>query len=537
MARHGIFVAIVGACAVAPLSAAPPEATALFPAGVQRGQKATISVLGSPGDAKTRVEVEGPGLTFSAGSKAGEFVASASADAPPGVRWLRLVNAEGASKPRPFFVGSLPELLEKEPNERVSEATLVPAPGAVVNGRLAQAGDADLMAIDLEAGQTLVADLDANVPLGSPMDAVMHLVDAQGFVLVQNHDDVTLDPRIVYTAPRKGRYVVRFTAFSSTPSTSLGMNGGENFIYRLTLTTGPLVDHAWPLATTEDQLSSVLLRGPNVDPRRKATLLPAFDSGAVRNVFDPQWPGTAQVRVVSSFAVEQEPSSLDKPQGVSIPVTISGCLDRPGDADVYQFTGKKGQRGTARLEGRSLGFPLDPTLSLVNAAGDETATIDDQGQTRDPVLNLAIGADGDYRVVVRDLFGHGSPRHAYRLTLAWAEPDWKLTVADTQFVLAAGKTLEIPVTIERLGGMADAIEVRLVGAPETIVAAPVTSQAKDASAKAVKLSVVNKGPAWSGRVRIVGRSQGAMSQERVAGTTVESFDEPWTALWLTAAGK
>ena len=40
-----------------------------------------------------------------------------AADAPPGLRWLRLYDEDGATALRPFVIGSLPEIVEVEPND------------------------------------------------------------------------------------------------------------------------------------------------------------------------------------------------------------------------------------------------------------------------------------------------------------------------------------------------------------------------------------------------------------------------------------
>ena len=47
----------------------------------------------------------------------GKFKVAVAKDAVPGVYWLRAYNAEGASGLRPFLVGTLPEVMEKEPND------------------------------------------------------------------------------------------------------------------------------------------------------------------------------------------------------------------------------------------------------------------------------------------------------------------------------------------------------------------------------------------------------------------------------------
>ena len=101
-----------------------------------------------------------------------------------------------------------------------------PSASTTVNGRLAKAGDVDGFAVSLTRGQTLVASLEAERPLGSPMDAVLQVVSPEGLVLAQNDDDVGRDPRIVFEAPSTGTYIVRLFAFPAKPDSSIRFAGG-----------------------------------------------------------------------------------------------------------------------------------------------------------------------------------------------------------------------------------------------------------------------------------------------------------------------
>src|SRR4029079_2714160 len=120
-------------------------------------------------------------------------------DAVPGLHWLRAHNAEGASGLRPLFIGTLPEVMEKEPNDEPKTAQLLNQ-SSVVNGKLSRSGDVDCFAVALKKGQTLVASLEANRTLRAPMDAILQLVSADGFVLDENNDFHGLDPQLAFTA-------------------------------------------------------------------------------------------------------------------------------------------------------------------------------------------------------------------------------------------------------------------------------------------------------------------------------------------------
>ena len=101
------------------------------------------------------------------------------------------------------------------------------------------------------------------------MDAVLQVVSPAGLVLAENHDDLQLDPRLAFTARQTGVYVVRLFAFSATPDTSVSFHGGANYVYRLTLTTGPYITHAAELAVPQAQPGAVEVRGWNIPAATK----------------------------------------------------------------------------------------------------------------------------------------------------------------------------------------------------------------------------------------------------------------------------
>src|SRR5439155_22291552 len=203
--------------------------------------------------------------SLAAEKEKGKFKADVAADAVPGVYWLRLHNADGASVLKPFVVGTLPEITESEPNDAPDKPQTV-EPRVVVNGKLGKSGDVDGYRVELQVGQTLVASVQANSVLGSPMDAVLQVCELverslgspEAFVVARNHDAVGLDPQMAFTAPRHGAYLIRLFAFPATPDSTIRFAGGDDYIYHLTLTTGPFIDHALPLAAPREE-SQVLL--------------------------------------------------------------------------------------------------------------------------------------------------------------------------------------------------------------------------------------------------------------------------------------
>ena len=86
----------------------------------------------------------------------------------------------------PFAVDSLPQSMEKEPNNRQAEARMVSLP-IIINGRIAQPGDCDVFSFTGRAGDEIVAEIYAR-RLDSPLDSVLTLNDATGRKLIANDD-------------------------------------------------------------------------------------------------------------------------------------------------------------------------------------------------------------------------------------------------------------------------------------------------------------------------------------------------------------
>jgi hypothetical protein len=511
-------------------AAAPPKLTALFATGVERGRTAAVVASGEFAKWPVQWRTDRPGLEVASLADKGKVELRAAADAVPGWYWVRAIDAEGVSAARPVFVGTTREVEEAEPNDAVDKAQAIELPTAV-SGKLAKAGDVDGYLVTLKAGDWLNAALEANQPLGAPMDAVMQIAEvvggqpaatpftrrAEAFVLEQRDDETGLDPRISFRAPRDGRYLVRVFAFPSEPNSTVGFAGAETYVYRLTLATAAFVDFALPLARP--------VTGPEGPWTAQISALLADDEGwpaedrQVSWIFDPAAAGAAPVPWTNHASVVAAAESLTgEGQKTPLPATISGQLPTAGSVATFRFDAVKGQRWRFKLESRSLGFPLDGLLELRDASGAVVAENDDANNQRDALLAWTAPADGEFRVSVRDIYRHGGPRYAFRLNVEPIAADYGLAVASDSFVVVAGKTVEIPVTIDRREGFAEEIEIQASGLPEGVTVAAVKSENKGVTAKAVKLTVSATADVKpdSFRFRVTGLSTGPLARRHRA---------------------
>lgn len=125
---------------------------------------------------------------------------------------------------------SAPECSEAVPDDSPASATPL-AFAMPLDGVICPTGDQDYYVFNATAGQRITLDVDATV-LGSPLDAVMTLLDSDGTSLLAENLDQAAgqpDPYIEFTVPWDGRFFVRITPYAFPGA------GGSDHTYRLTL--------------------------------------------------------------------------------------------------------------------------------------------------------------------------------------------------------------------------------------------------------------------------------------------------------------
>ncbi|MCA9019270.1 MAG: PPC domain-containing protein, partial [Planctomycetaceae bacterium] len=365
-----------------------------------------------------------------------------------------------------------------------------------INGVLAKSGDVDTFQVKLKKGQTLIASQTANEQLGSPMDALLQVLNHRGTVLEQMEDTLWYDPRIVFTAPEDGTYYVRTFAFPADPNSTIRFAGAASYIYRLTLTTGPFVDHSLPLAWHPSSTSPVALDGWNL-PEDLKTLQPTITESKTQALLShPQLGNWLTIPLSTTPVVlETKESQAEKGQLLTLPTTVTGKIAEPKEIDVYRFAAKKGDKLTFKVDTHMLGYPLDAYIKLFDANGKLLKEVDDPRRNYyDAQLEFGVPADGEYRLEVTDRFEYGGFRYVYLLSILPTEADFSLQTTEEQYTLTAGdKPLEIEVKVDRQSPrFSDEIEISVAGLPEGVTCEPVVSKLKEKTEKSVKLKLEAK---------------------------------------------
>lgn len=515
--------------------AAPPDVKWVYPSGGQIGQQVTVKVSGKINQPGTEVWSNNPSITFEIPEKDNDLVISSSADALPGLYWLRFFNAEGATAQVPFVLGRLPEVVEVEPNNDVGKAQAINQ-STVINAKLGAAGDVDVYAVTVKKGQTLVAQVDANWRLGFPVDPIMQVLSANGTVIEQVDDDHGFDPMIAYEAPADGTWLVRVFGFPATPNSTIRFAGGADYVYRLTLTTGPVANHVEPAAVQRGNESSVRLVGWNLADALSEPI--KVDAAILPSLASTELPHDVSVTIVDEpVLIAAEPCNTEKPLAVTIPTTVCGVIDEPRDEDHFKFSAKKGEVLVIAAESRSLGHPLDTVITVFDKDGNSLGESDDAVRNEaDSRLVFSVKADGDYTVRVKDLFENGGWRFAYRLSIRPRQPSAKLTLKADVFTATPGTPLEIPVTIARNDGFNEEIVVGVQDLPEGVSVEQVKSESKGDTSKSVKLIVkTDDAKPFNGPLRIVGQyGEGSSVSAEFDLTTFKRSTED---IWLTILPK
>ncbi|MFM8891221.1 MAG: hypothetical protein ACKOTB_06285, partial [Planctomycetia bacterium] len=556
-----------------------PKLASVFPPGGRQGTTVEVTLTGSDLDGVERLLFSHPGLVATpvmlpAGEfdpeprpVPGKFQVAIAADVPAGLYDGFAAGRFGVSNPRPFAVASFPETVKSTPIDTLQKAAEIPS-DVTVSART-QSGVADHYAVTLAAGQRLHVEAWAK-RLDSSLTAVVDVLDPTGRPLgVERRFDAD-DPALDLVAAAAGRYVVRIH--------DLHLAGGDDFFYRLTVTTGPVVESVFPPAAVPGAPakltvigrglpggSPALLAGGRPGPAGleqvevEATLGDVARGAAARTAWRLLSPRDTTADLVdvaggvltkadmppavlaSAAPVVTEAAANDAPpaaQALSPPTAIAGRVFPRGDRDWFAFSAKAGEQLVFDLHSRRLGLPTDASLWVesvtVDAEGRQTTKevsfVDDgpaefQGAaagrgSHDPSLLFTAPADGNYRVLVREMSidSQARPENTYVLEVRRPEPDFHLlavlaqpdrVTANTRRssvpALAAGGSAAVDLLVIRQDGFAGEVRLSAEGLPAGVTAQPVVVPANANRATLVVVAAADAKP-MAGTFRVVGKA-------------------------------
>jgi hypothetical protein len=116
------------------------------------------------------------------------------------------------------------------------------------------------------------------------------------------------------------------------------------------------------------------------------------------------------------FDETEDNDDLSQAEPIAIGQVACGALDPAGDADFFSFTATAGVSYRMTVVAQRLGYPTDPTLTLLDSAGNPLAFVDDFFGY-DPQLDFVAGSSGTYGLRVGPYDDAvGGPDFGYRLS-------------------------------------------------------------------------------------------------------------------------
>jgi hypothetical protein len=153
---------------------------------------------------------------------------------PPGVDWHTFAPM-GSGQPWGIFGATLfqietPQCSDPhEPNDTAGQATPISYGTTLTDPDICPEADLDYYSFLASAGDTIIADIDAQ-NIGSSLDSHLYLYDTDGVtVLTENDDYGALDSRIEYTLPADGTYYLKVQEYDHPNE------GGPGYFYTTSL--------------------------------------------------------------------------------------------------------------------------------------------------------------------------------------------------------------------------------------------------------------------------------------------------------------
>jgi hypothetical protein len=414
MRRIGFILVLVLAAASA--RGASPVLSSVLPRGGQRGTEVEVTLGGDRlGDAKeilfyeaglrvVKLEVVNPQQV-----KAKVAIA---ADAATGEHALRVRTSTGISELRTFWVGSLPEVAEKEPNSDFSQPQKIDL-NVTVTGMI-ESEDVDYFVVEAKKGQRITAEIEA-LRLGTTLfDPYLAILDENRFELCASDDAPLLlqDSLASIIAPKDGTYVIQLRDAS--------YGGSASHQYRLHVGTFPRPRAVYPAGGQGGEEIAATFVGDvagRIAQKIKLRTQPSEAMGVTAQQNGQSAPSANVVRV-SPFGnvLEAEPNNdvAHASAAADVPVAFNGIISEKGDVDWFRFKAKKDQQLDVNIYARRIRSGLDPILVICDAKGNGIASNDDSAGP-DSYLRFAVPADGEYTLYVTDHLQRGEADFVYRV--------------------------------------------------------------------------------------------------------------------------
>lgn len=427
------------------VQAASPQLSYILPPGVERGHEHVLTFTGAhlkdaaeilfydPGVLVKKLEVVDPQNV--------KVTIAVAADCRMGEHIAQVRTKSGISDYRSFFVGALPNVDEKEPNNSFEEPQKINLNVCVAG--ILQNEDADYYRVQAKKGQRLSVEVEG-IRLGQAYyDPYLAIMDKNRFELAAVDDTVLAkqDGFLSVTIPEDGEYTILVRESS--------YRGADNCRYRLHVGNFPRPSVAYPAGGKRGEQLKVQFIGDASGPIEQPVTVSA-DPKAPSDVFvsDAQGitPSPVLFRAFSEGNVlEAEPNDgFENATRAELPLAMNGRLEKSGDVDFFKFAAKKGQTWEVECYAHRVGSPVDPVVNIYRATDKAGITGNDDARGQDSYVRWQVPEDGEYFIRVADHLNQGGPTYVYRIELTPVTPSLKIGIPRIDRYSQTRQTVVVP---------------------------------------------------------------------------------------------
>ena len=259
-----LFAALILLNAPAFGQLSPPTIQSSRPIAGSPGKTLAIEIQGTDLDAATALSFEFPGVKAEALEPSKTTIkakVTLPIDAPPSPLRFRVIGPKGHSNAGQIFVGrGLETVAEMEPNNGFRKPQTINE--GAIEGKIEPGDDVDVYAVEMKAGETLVAEVIA-ARAGSGLDALVTVFGPDGHEVAQDDDTFGKDAAVSVRAKAAGRYFVQVQD-ADGKNRDGKIEATKTRPYRLEVGKLALVTSAFPAGLKRGGSTTLTLTGANL---------------------------------------------------------------------------------------------------------------------------------------------------------------------------------------------------------------------------------------------------------------------------------
>jgi hypothetical protein len=349
-------------------------------------------------------------------------------DCALGEHHLRIRSATGLSELATFFVGSLPERNEKEPNNDPAHAQKMGF-NSTMNG-VVNNEDVDCFSVDVKKGQRFSVEVEGMRLGRGPLDARLTIFNPDGSVLA-DADDTWLgiqDPFISLLAVADGQYTIQLREVTYA--------GSDKCHYRLHVGSFPRPTSVFLLGgKTNETVAFTFFSEATGEFSQKIKLPDTSDEkfGIFAELDGLTAPTPNWIRVSDFPNVLATAENHDREHAtitdLQPPLAVNGIILQKNQESWFRFNATKGAALEVNVYARRLRSPMDPVIDVFDAAGKSLASNDDSVGA-DSSLKFTTSDTTNYFVRVRDTLHDGGRDFAFRVEITPAQPNLAIKIPE-----------------------------------------------------------------------------------------------------------